>query len=146
VADQMVWRDSSNPNRSVSVFGRVLGTPQSDRNLVDVSLNAGVVYHDPLPRRPDDTFGLGMGWGHVSRQAAALDRDAALLASSGDNPIRSRETYVEATYQYQVYPWWQVQPDIQYVFHPGAGVANPNNSQQPIHNELVLGVRTNVLF
>ena len=26
VADQMVWRDAANPNRSVSVFGRIMGT------------------------------------------------------------------------------------------------------------------------
>ena len=45
VADQMVWRQEDNPNRSVSVFGRVMGTPQGDRNLVDYSFNGGVVYH-----------------------------------------------------------------------------------------------------
>jgi porin len=150
VADQMVWRDATTPNRSVSVFGRVMGTPQTDRNLVDVSLNAGVVYHDPFTNRADDTIGLGMGWGHISRQARALDRDTASYAAAanaiGVNPLRSSETYVEATYQYQVAPWWQIQPDIQYIWHPGAGIANPVNPNQVIRNELVIGVRTNVLF
>ena len=144
VADQMVWRNSLDPNRSVSVFGRVLGTPQSDRNLVDFSLNAGVVYHDPIVNRAADTVGVAMGYAHVSRQAAALDRDTA--AQGGFTPIRSSELYLEATYQYQVFPWWQLQPDIQYIFHPGAGVANPTNPTQPVKDELVLGLRTNVLF
>ena len=40
----------------------------------------------------------------------------------------------------------QVQPDVQYVFKPGGGLANPNNPGQRIGNELVLGVRTNILF
>ena len=146
VADRMMWRRADNPNQSVSVFGRVMDTPQGDRNLVDFSLNAGIVCHDPLPNRPDDTVGLGMGYGHVSRTAAALDRDNAALYPATFTPIRSSETYIEATYQYQVHPWWQIQPDVQYVFNPGAGVANPNEPTRKIGDELVIGVRTNVLF
>ena len=150
VADQMIWRQSNDPNRSVSVFGRVMDTPQADRNLVDFSLNAGIVYHDPVANRPDDTLAIGMGYGHVSRSASALDRDTAAYAQAADptsfNPIRHSETYIEATYQYQVHPWWQIQPDLQYVFSPGGGGANPNLPNEKIKNELVVGVRTNVLF
>jgi len=60
--------------------------------------------------------------------------------------VRGAETFVEATYQYQVTPWWQLHPDIQYVFNPGGGVLNQNASGQTIRNEVVLGIRTNVLF
>jgi porin len=150
VADQMVWRKGSDPNRSVSLFARVMDTPQGDRNLIDFSANAGVVYHDPLTNRPDDTLALGMGYAHVSREAVAYDREVAAynltVDPSGYFPVRSTETYVEATYQYQVHPWWQVQPDIQYVFNPGGGIANPDAPGERVHNELVMGVRTNVLF
>jgi porin len=150
VADQMVWRNSENPNRSVSVFGRVMDAPQTDRNLVDFAMNAGVVYHNPIVNRPDDTVGLGMGFAHVSHGAAALDKDTAAFAqaanTSGVFPIRSTETYVEATYQYQMYPWWQLQPDVQYVFNPGGSISNSNDPTQRVKNELVLGLRTNVLF
>jgi porin len=150
VGDQMVWRDAGNPNRSVSVFGRAMDTPQGDRNLVDFSLNAGVVYHDPLANRPDDTLALGMGWAHVSAAAQGLDRDTAYFAAvagqSGYFPIRSSETYVELTYQYQLHPWWQIQPDFQYVFNPGGGVANPAAPGQRIGDEAVFGLRTNILF
>ena len=146
----MVWRDDENPNRSVSVFGRAMGTPQGDRNLVDYSFNGGVVYHDPFPSRPDDTVGLGMGYAHVSRRAAAYDRDASAynLTVSPANylPIRSSETFLEATYQYQVHPWWQIQPDVQYVFKPGGSVESQVDSTQRVRNELILGLRTNILF
>jgi porin len=149
VADQMVWRDQTNPNRSVSVFGRAMGTPQGDRNLIDYSFNGGVVYHAPFPNRPDDTVGLGMGYAHVSNGAQAYDRAAAAYnatAPSGSYfPIQSSETFIEATYQYQVYPWWQMQPDAQYVFRPGGSVTNPYTGAR-VKNELVLGLRTNVLF
>ncbi len=150
VADQMVWRDSENPNKSVSVFGRAMGTPQGDRNLVDYSFNGGVVYHDPFPSRPDDTIGLGMGYAHVSHRAAAYDRDASAfnltVSPSNYMPIRSSETFIEATYQYQVHPWWQIQPDVQYVFKPAGSVESQVDPTQRVRNELILGLRTNILF
>lgn len=152
VADQMIWREGKYPNRSVSIFGRAMYTPQGDRNLIDFSMNAGVVYHDPLPNRPDDTLALGMGYAHVSAQASALDADTSYFAQQGSpgvyvySPIRNSETYLELTYQWQVRPWWQIQPDFQYVFSPGGGIVNPNNASQRIWDEAVVGVRTNILF
>jgi porin len=149
VADQMVWRQQTNPNRSVSVFGRAMGTPQGDINLVDYSFNGGVVYHFPFAGRPDDTAGFGFGYAHVSTAAQAYDRAAAAYNAAAPSgayfPIRSSETFVEATYQYQVYPWWQLQPDAQYIFRPGGGAVSQITGQR-IKNELVLGLRTNVLF
>jgi porin len=146
VADQMIWRKPSDPNKSVSIFGRVLYTPEADRNLVDFSLNAGIILHEPITNRADDTLSLGMGYGHLSGAASAYDRDLAALAHSTFSPIRSGETYIEATYQYQVHPWWQLQPDLQYVINPGGGIANPAEPNKRIGDELVLGVRTNILF
>jgi porin len=145
VMDQMIWRSEADPNRTISLFGRVMGTPDSDRNLIDFSMNAGVTFHDPFTYRTDDTFGFGMGYAHVGSRAAGLDRDTFALTGAF-TPVRGSETYIEATYQYQVTPWWQVQPDIQYVFNPGAGIANPNAPSQTVGDELVLGVRTIILF
>jgi porin len=145
VADQMVWRSTRDPNRTLSVFARVMGTPLADRNLIDFSMNAGLVLHDPLTYRTDDTFGIGMGYTHVSSRVAAFDRDLA-IATGGYNPAQTSEAYVEVTYQYQVTPWLQLQPDLQYVFNPGGGVANPSLPAERIKDELVLGARTNILF
>jgi porin len=150
VADQMVWRKASDPNRSVSVFGRVMGTPEGDRNLVDFSANGGVVLHEPVTNRPDDTLALGMGYGHLSSQVSAYDRDVAYFAHQADPnafaPVRTSETFVELTYQYQVHPWWQLQPDIQYVINPGGGIVDPDDPTRHVGNEFVLGLRTNILF
>ena len=145
VADRLIWRDARDPNRTIAVFARVMGTPLDDRNLIDASMNAGLVFHSPFRYRTDDTFGIGVGYAHVSRQAAALDRDN--VNYSGTNiPVRSGESFVEMTYQYQVKPWLQLQPDIQYVFNPGGGLANSNDPGQNIKNELVFGIRTNIAF
>ncbi len=150
VADQMIWRKASDPNRSVSLFGRVMGTPEGDRNLVDFSLNAGIVMHEPFTNRADDTLGFGMGFAHLSPAVTAYDRDVAFIEHlSNPNayaPARTTETYLELTYEYSVHPWWQLQPDIQYVFNPGGGIANPNDPSLHVGNELVLGLRTNILF
>ncbi len=150
VADQMLWRAVKDPNRSLSAFGRVMGAPQGDRNFISFSMNLGLVYHDPVANRPDDTLGIGLGYAKVSQSVTGADRDAALIATASDptsfNPIRHDETYLEVTYQYQLRPWWQIQPDFQYVFSPGGGVADPNQPAQRVKNEAVFGVRTNVLF
>jgi porin len=149
-ADQMIWRKTSDPNRSISVFGRVMGTPQGDRNLIDFSANGGIVLHEPFTYRSEDTAGLGFGYAHLSNAVTEYDRDVAFYTHQA-NPaaftaIRHAETFVELTYQYQVHPWWQIQPDLQYVFNPGGGIVDPLHPAQRVGDEFVLGLRTNILF
>jgi porin len=146
VADQLVWVDPKESDRTIALFARALGAPQADRNLITFSLNAGMTFHEPFLGRDDDTFGIGMGYAQVSGAAAALDRATAFYNPGTYVPTRGGETYLELTYQYEVTPWWQVQPDIQYVFNPGGGIANPNAPLQRVGNELVLGLRTNIQF
>lgn len=100
--------------------------------------------HEPFLHRDDDTFGVAMGYAHVSSRATAFDQDTQALSTSY-TAVRSSETFVEVTYQYQVAPWWLVQPDFQYVFNPGAGTADPNTGER-IKNEAVMGVRTIITF
>jgi len=145
VADQMVWSSDELEDRTLNVFARAMGTPLEDRNLVDFSMNVGLTLHEPIPLRDSDTLGIGMGYAHISSRAAAFDKDTAFYDSGTYTPIRSSETFIEATYQYQVMPWWQVQPDFQYVFNPGAGTSNPNTGER-IGNEAIIGIRTNIAF
>jgi porin len=51
---------------------------------------------------------------------------------------------IELTYQLQLKPWWMLQPDLQYVINPGAGVPNADGSLR--RNALVLGIRTFLNF
>lgn len=150
VADQMLWRNQDDPNNTLNAFARLMYAPPVDRNLISFSANAGLVYHEPFRYRPDDTFGLGMGFARLSSAVVGYDTDVATFAAVTNpgtyHPIRTSETYLEATYQYQVRPWWQLQPDIQYVLNPGGGVIDPAAPSHRIQNELVLGVRTNILF
>jgi len=146
VADQMLWVDPKENDRTISLFVRPMGTPLSDRNLINFSVNAGINITEPIRHRDDDTFGIGMGYAHVSGKASDLDRDQKIYSGSA-YPIRNGETFVEATYQYQISPWWQVQPDFQYIIKPGAGVVNPNSATgATIKNEAVFGIRMNIAF
>jgi porin len=142
VADQMIWR-AADPDRNINVFVRPMWTPIQDRNLITFSLNAGVTMHEPIFGRDDDTFGLGMGYTHVSSGQQAFNREEAYYEPGTYVPVRSGETFLEATYQYQANAWLQIQPDLQYVIYPGAGLANPNNPSKRIGNELVYGLRIN---
>jgi porin len=145
VMDQMLWVDPREGDRTLNFFARAMGTPQTDRNLISVSLNAGITFHEPILHRDADTFAFGMGWAKVSQSAAALDLASGAFSGTFF-PVRTSETYLELTYQYQVAPWWQLQPDIQYVFNPGGGILNPDGSGAAIRNELVVGLRSNILF
>jgi porin len=144
VADQLVWVDPQESDRTINLFARAMGTPEEDRNLIDLSLNAGMIFHEPFLHRDDDTFGVGMGFAKVSSQAAALDQDTQFYTGAF-TPTRTNEAFVEVTYQYAVAPWLMLQPDFQYVFNPGGGIANASGTAR-VKDEAVLGVRTNILF
>ncbi|MGG1945779.1 carbohydrate porin [Trinickia sp. NRRL B-1857] len=144
VADQMVWRPNPDSARSIGVFARLMGAP-GDRNAVDFSANAGVVLKAPFAGRDNDSVGLALGYADVGSHASAFDRDTAAAGTPG-YPVRTAETVLEATYQYQVAPWWVVQADLQYFFRPGGGVPNPSAGGARIGNEAVGGVRTVLTF
>jgi porin len=146
VADQMIYRSSDDPSRNLNFFVRPMFTPLQDRNLINFSVNAGLTLHEPFEGRDSDTAGLGMGFTQVSQGAIGLDEDTANFNPGVFSPVRSNETFIEATYQYQVTPWWQIQPDFQYIFNPGGGIVDPDNPLRKIADEAVLGVRTTIQF
>jgi porin len=145
VVDQMLHRDVEDADKTINFFARAMGTPLLDQNLIEFSMNAGFTMHDPIPHRDDDTVGIGMGYGKVSSRASDLDRDSAAFSGSF-YPTRTDETFIEATYQYQLTPWCQLQPDFQYIFNPGGGLPNPTVEGRRIRDEAVLGLRINIVF
>ena len=78
-----------------------------------------------------------------ARRAA---RDAAFYTGA-PMPIRHAETIVEATYQALIVPGFTVQPDVQYVVRPGAGIANPRDlTGHRVKNAAVFGARATVQY
>ncbi|MDE2515383.1 MAG: carbohydrate porin [Rhodospirillales bacterium] len=144
VADQAIWQDGTVKARTLNLFLRAQVAPQSDRNLVDATMNAGLVLHAPFAGRENDSAGIALGYAHVSGRAAALD--AAMTGFGTPTPVRGGEIVAEATYQFQAAPWWLIQPDLQYVYNPGGGIENPLQPGRRIGNETILGLRSTITF
>jgi porin len=138
VIDQTVWQSAADSSRNLNLFIRIMGAP-GNQNLIDCSVNGGVTLSAPLPGRDNDQVGMDFGLGKVSGRAADLDRDEDITA-------RGSEELIELTYQAQVTPWLTLQPDMQYVVNPGAGILDPNNPIHNLRNEFVAGVRASIIF
>ena len=96
-----------------------------DRNPVEFYLDGGIVFSGMLPGRPDDKVAATFLYSHISRDAAALDRD--MIAFTGmPQPIRDYELKLALVYHAQIVPGWTVQPAFHYIFHPGGHVPDPN--------------------
>lgn len=145
VWDQMLWRLPGG-DRGLSVFLRGSAAPY-DRNLIDLYGDGGLTFKGPLASRPDDTAGIGFAFGRVSPQAAAYDRDV-IAATGMAMPVRDFEAAIELTYQWKLADNWFVQPDLQYIWHPGGNIPNPlgANGTAAIPNALVFGMRTMLRF
>jgi porin len=145
VIDQMLSR-ADGGDRGLNFFLRAAAAP-SDRNLIGFYFDTGLTFKGPMAPRPDDTVGLGFAFGHVSRRAAGLDLDAVALTGT-PMPIRDYEAAIELTYQVQLTPNWSLQPDIQYIIHPGGNVPNPLDPSgvSAIPNAFVAGMRTYLKF
>lgn len=144
IMDQAIWRPDPDEPRVLGVYARVMAAP-GDRNLVQFGANAGLTLKAPFAGRDGDTAGIGFGIARVGSAARAQDQATAAVGL-GAYPVRSNEVFIEATYQAQVTPWLQVQPDIQYIIRPAGGVPDPNNANRLLRNALVLGVRTAITF
>lgn len=145
IIDQTIYREPADPNDGASVFVRMSGSP-SDRNLVDFYLDAGIAYKGLLPGRSDDTVGIAYALSRVSRSARGFDTDSIFLTGVA-GPRRSSEAVLEATYQAVLGPGVTVQPDVQYVFRPGGGIANPRDPNGArIRNAAVFGLRATIRY
>ncbi len=142
IIDQTIWQPSK--TQAVSLFGRIMGAPD-DRNLIGFSFNGGATLTAPLPGRDNDLAGINFDIGKVSGAAAGLDRDTAYYMQTA-YPVRGTEALIELTYQAQVTPWLQLQPDVQYVVNPGAGLQNPDGTAHILRNEFVAGIRAVTTF
>jgi porin len=142
----MLWRlPGDDPKKGIGAFARISESP-SDRNLIHLYADAGVSFMGILAQRPDDSFGLAAAFSRLSPSVRAFDQDTTFF--SGEiAAARNYELALELTYHAQIVPGWTVQPDFQYIFHPGGGSADPMNpALGRIPDALVFGLRTMISF
>ena len=148
VADQTVWQSATTSARSVGVFARVMGAP-GDRNLVTFNANAGITLKAPFAGRDADVAGLAISYARIGDQARTAAANASYASYAPGvyaNPARTAETVIEATYLYQLTPWWQWQGDLQYMLRPGGGLPDPSRPGKRIADAFVIGIRTTIAF
>jgi porin len=132
VIDQQIWKlQSGDPDKGVGVFVRGSASP-SDRNLVDLYVDGGIVFAGLIPRRPDDVVGIGAAYAHTSR--------------SGDIP-RSYEALLEANYQAQIVPGLQIDLDLQRIIIPNVNATNSDGAAgASTSNATVLTLHTSIRY
>lgn len=113
-------------------------------NVSNLFIEGGLNWMSPFPGRANDIFGVGVAYLGISPAARRFSRDVIFYTGSG-SVYASNETVVEATYLFQVAPWWTLQPDAQFVVNPGAGIPG-TAGQAPLHNAFVAGVRATITF
>ena len=146
VIDQMIYHVPGNDaTKGIGIFARVSGSP-SDRNLINFYADGGLNFNGVLAIRPNDAFGVAFAYAHISDAVSAAEQDQ-IFYSGVLRPVQDYEAMVEFTYQAQIMQGWTVQPDVQYVMHPGGHVPNPfDPTGAAIPNAWVLGLRTTVNF
>lgn len=124
--DQFLVNYADDPKKGWGLFGRA---SVSDGNPTPVRyfLSLGVGGDSSVRRGRGDKFGIGWYFVGASDQFGPIPQ-AVLGPGNG--------TGVEAYYNFQVTPWLNISPDLQYI-HPGAGGAIANDA-------FVYGVRANM--
>ena len=136
IADQELWRESGSEVQGLGAFLRGTLSPPG-RNALSHSIDAGFHYTGLWPGRDDDVIAVGFSWLQASPEVSRAVR-AANRADRSRVAAPDHEAILELTYRIEVRPGWSVQPDVQWIIHPGGS--------REWGNALVLGLRTTVEF
>ncbi|NBV87469.1 MAG: carbohydrate porin [Verrucomicrobia bacterium] len=125
VIDQTIWQKAKDSKEGVSVFLRGTMAPESS-SFMSNTTQVGVVYTGLA--KTDDKVGVA----YARNKFSPGQRDA----DSGR--LKDHEAVTELSYQVPVTSYLKVQPDMQYISHPGGTTKN--------NNAWVLGVRAILEF
>lgn len=96
--EQTIWQRGDGDAAHVSVFGQY-GSAAGES--IDRHLAAGLAWHAPFTRRPDDVLGAAVTGVRAQGPAAVSERALALF------------------YRYTLADWIALQPDVQVITNPG---------------------------
>lgn len=107
-----------------------LTVTQADRSTarIDNQITGGLRYLGLMASRPQDSMQLSAARTHVNGRASRLE----VLQTPGSDRAGS-EIAIEADYGAQLLPWLNVQPNVQYILHPGG---------YDVNDAVVVGVKT----
>lgn len=141
IIDQTIWMRPDTKDQGIGVFLQVMGGP-SDRNLSNLFIEGGMDWLAPFADRPGDVFGFAVSYLGIGPAARAFSRDLVAFGRSAAS-YTSNETVVELTYQAVATNWLTLQPDLQYVINPNAGIPG-NLGNRPLRDALAIGTRLTI--
>jgi porin len=109
-----------------------LGFADERWNRIGSYWGAGLNYTGLIPGRNCDVAGLAAGSARNGDRFMEFGRDVEGVE------VEHTETAIELTYRAEIRPWLYLQPDVQYIIHPGM---DPS-----LDNALQVGVRMEVVF
>ncbi|MEY2334781.1 carbohydrate porin [Acidithiobacillus ferrianus] len=118
------WSDE----RQIGAFAQLGGAPQT-LNPVPWYLGLGLRLSHPFVNRPDDSLSIGMARAWLRPDSAA---DSLGVAAER---IQHAETAYEATYVARLTEHVTLQPDLQYIQHPGGHHPNATVGMMRVHIE-----------
>jgi porin len=127
LADQCLYREGKvddSAKQGLAGFFRVAAAPE-DRNLASLGIDGGLVYKGLIPTRDWDTIGIAASYLEISDDIIEGQEFVNSFFPPGFQPftIADYEAVIEASYRAQITAWWTLQPDIQWVIHPGGSEA-----------------------
>ena len=134
LADQALYVDPNNPQRSWGVFTNI-GVADNNPSPVRFSASFGLGGSSPLVRRPLDTFGIGYSYVAPSRGMKSL--------ATLDSPFRSDHA-VELFYNIAITPSFRLTPNLQFLVPGHEATAPPD--PQPIDTAVLFGLRAKIDF
>jgi porin len=148
VLDQQLHRPKGGgPDDGVAAFTRLFVSP-SQRNLIGLFWDAGLLASGLVPGRPKDKVGLTFLYTQLTRDAALFDRET--LAQAGlYKPTAHSELSFELSYVAEITTGWTIQPNISHIIRPGAGrprMQPDGTVLPPPRDATVFGLRTTIVY
>lgn len=131
LAERTLFALGTEPGRHLSAFARFAFT-DGDSTPIRAQLNLGLNLQGPLAGRSDDV--LALAW----TQARLAEKfRAAQWRDSGSASTR-HESAVELTYRALVTRWLNVQPNLQWISHPGGSADAAKATVAGVRLEIML--------
>ena len=126
--EKELFKNPKNHNQIITNFLRI-GSADGNTTRFNYAWTCGINFQGIIPSREKGIAGIAF--------QQAINSNTFRLSKQIDSISTLKSEYgIELTYQDFVTPWLTLQPDVQYIFNPGA---TPG-----IKNALVIGLRAQI--
>ena len=128
--ERSIWRNNRK-GQELGIFFRS-GLAPRDRNRYELAIDGGFNFLNPFTKMERDVVGAGISFAKVSDNIRQAEEQTGII------PVSDYELAFEVTGQFPVTPWLTLQPNVQWIHHPG--------SSSTLSNALVVSIRSTFTF